>query len=463
MDTTHINNIKKKLKEDYNFIKNDGAILTNIARDLLTENDNDYQKTVDFIDTLSKKDIQNRMQKIMNDLETAGEISSLVKETIKKDNLKLDKLKQSLEGLENEYSELEDSKTELEKSIKDLQDKLELKEIEITSKIKSDQDKHDSHLASLENILTEKKIELVDIQNTLDSVFQNGYENEYNIEKCDYVLVYDKDIYNYGNTNHIYYLDVSKYCPYTINSDATHKYKNYDEYQSRQSYDIIYRCVGYNHVKSNLCFPINIKLLNNEYIIKTYVNFNKITDNESELLVIYITNFGRIIKSNTIKISIETHNTNILHINEHRLIDLEYNYNIKMQKEYDHSCLMIHKIVYGIKNKPDIFPLNIAPKLNYRMPRIFLDVIDAFHTQNNDLMQECCKKYLTITRTKGTDKQIIDNIEFDRIIRDKDLIIAEKDKIIENNNKHIEEQNNEIEKMKQEIAKLKSALSVFVS
>ena len=85
MDTTHINNIKKKLKEDYNFIKNDGDILTNIARDLLTENDNDYQKTIEFIDTLSKKDIQNRMQKIMNDLETAGEISSLVKETIKKE------------------------------------------------------------------------------------------------------------------------------------------------------------------------------------------------------------------------------------------------------------------------------------------------------------------------------------------------------------------------------------------
>ena len=79
------------------------------------------------------------------------------------------------------------------------------------------------------------------------------------------------------------------------------------------------------------------------------------------------------------------------------------------------------------------------------------------------IYRECCKKYLSITRTKGTDEQIIDNIEFDRIIRDKDLIITEKDKIIENNNKHIEEQNNEIEKMKQEIAKLKSALSVFVS
>ena len=124
---------------------------------------------------------------------------------------------------------------------------------------------------------------------------------------------------------------------------------------------------------------------------------------------------------------------------------------------------MIHKIVYGIKNKPDSFPLNIAPKLNYRMPRIFLDVIDAFHTQNNDLMQECCKKYLAITRTKGNNEQIIDNIEFDRIIHDKELLIVKKDKIIENNNKHIEEQNNEIEKMKHEIAKLKSALAVFAS
>ena len=441
MDTTNINNIKKKLKEDYNFIKNDGAILTNIARDLLTENDNDYQKTVEFIDTLSKKDIQNRMQKIMNDLETSGEISSLVKETIKKDTLKLDKLKQSLEGLENEYSELEDSKTELEKSIKDLQDKLELKEIEITSKIKSDQDKHDSHLASLENILTEKKIELVDIQNTLDSVFQNGYENEFNYLECDY-----------------------------IKKEPVIHLKN----------NFIIKDISLN-------FPILEKLEDYEYIIKYYylnintpkkdnsfVNFSSQYNFEKCIFVLYITNYGRLIKSNIAnfyigKLDLGTSMGGhrgyyfdvclnpIINISGNNLVSYSKSIYVESDQYNAWGKSTINQNIYDSRE------ITQVTKLNYRMPRIFLDVIDAFHTQNNDLMQECCKKYLSITRTKGTDEQIIDNIEFDRIIRDKDLIITEKDKIIENNNKHIEEQNNEIEKMKQEIAKLKSALSVFVS
>jgi hypothetical protein len=93
------------------------------------------------------------------------------------------------------------------------------------------------------------------------------------------------------------------------------------------------------------------------------------------------------------------------------------------------------------------------------MPRIFLDVIDAFHTQDTDMIQECCKKYLSITRTKGTDEQIINTIEYEKIIKDKDTIIGKKDKIIEDNKKCIVEQNNEIEKLKLEINKLKSALS----
>jgi hypothetical protein len=38
MSAENIRKIKIKLKEDYYFIKNDGNILNNIAKDLLTEN-----------------------------------------------------------------------------------------------------------------------------------------------------------------------------------------------------------------------------------------------------------------------------------------------------------------------------------------------------------------------------------------------------------------------------------------
>ena len=129
---------------------------------------------------------------------------------------------------------------------------------------------------------------------------------------------------------------------------------------------------------------------------------------------------------------------------------------------YDNYNYCYTKVLYRQPNQ-NITPPSILPKLTYRMPRIFLDVIDAFHTQNNDMMQECCKTYLSITRTKGTEKEIIDNIEFNKIIKEKDTLITEKDALIKEKDTLIEEKNNEIEKMKLEIAKLKSALLVFTN
>jgi signal transduction histidine kinase len=225
--SSNIINIKKKLKEDYNFIKNDGNILNALAIELLKENNMEYQKTLDFIDTLSKKDIQNKMNKIMNELETAGEISFLVNETIKKENTRLKEITEIIKKKENYNSELGNDKMSLEKIIKMLEDTLELKKIEISSKIQTEQDKHDSHIKTLKNELIEKESELVDIINTIDNVFQNSYENEYDFPECDYVLTYDKDIYNYGNTNHIHYLDVKKYILILL-KEFQHQMKNKD-------------------------------------------------------------------------------------------------------------------------------------------------------------------------------------------------------------------------------------------
>ena len=104
MSAENILKIKTKLKEDYNFIKNDGNILINIAKNLLIEND--LQKTFDFMDTLTKRDIQNRMQKIMNDLETAGEISTMMRANIiantKIETDKLETIKTNIEQLRAE-------------------------------------------------------------------------------------------------------------------------------------------------------------------------------------------------------------------------------------------------------------------------------------------------------------------------------------------------------------------------
>jgi predicted XRE-type DNA-binding protein len=438
------------------------------------------------------------MNKIMIELETAGEISSLVKETIKKETNKLDKIKQSIEelendieDLENENSELETNKTELEKTIKDLEHNLELKQSEITSKIQFEQDKHDSYIASLENILTEKKIELVDIQNTLDSVFQNGYENEFDFTECDYIikepfihLNVDKALKSiYGiTTDNLYF--VSNYSYYNHEYNKLLKQNNYN-------YNINY-CIRKQEEIHNLNFPIIIKLNTLEFIVKVYlINLNKnnirdyassgIFNNisselEKTYMFIYLTNFGRFIASeiNCFKSVFGQTTCGISH-NDYCFKMLKNNINcincneflwlvttIKNINDYNGNH-GFDQIVLSKNLIEEIPPPTILPKLNYRMPRLFLDVIDAFHTQNNDLMQECCKKYLTITRSKGNEQQIIDNIEFDRIIRNKDNFIEEQNKLIKERNITIGEQNSEIEKLKLEITKLKSALAVFAS
>jgi hypothetical protein len=104
-----------------------------------------------------------------------------------------------------------------------------------------------------------------------------------------------------------------------------------------------------------------------------------------------------------------------------------------------------------------------AQKLTFRMPRIFLDVIDAFHTQNNDLMQDCCKKYLDITRECQYKTDLILSIEQNSIIQKQTEELNKKDKEIEERDIIIKNLQEELEKIKLENAKLKTALSVFTS
>jgi hypothetical protein len=466
MNTENILKIKNKLKEDYNFIKNDGNILTNIAKDLLTENDNDYQKTLEFLETLSKQNIQDRMWEMMQDLETAGEISYLIKENYKKDKIKLDNLKLEIKKITNTICELEN-----------------------------------------------KKLELSDIKLTYDKFYSTGYDNEFEYDKCEYI-----------SKNPVIHLDVDK-----ILTDLDMKKCNIYNITK----DMLLSCNKYKEqIKIKLNYPIDISLQNNEKIIKVYiikdVNYNtynneinigkrnniysdKIPDTlYSKINIIYLSNYGRLIKSNDLLLSNEIKklvcsfpgggrsSSDVKYIKSNTYII--YN---KLLSILNDDFIQINESIstreyIGITiNKVNDSINTILPKLNFRMPRIFLDVIDAFHTQNTDLMQECCKKYLCITRkltfeeafdkieceTKLIDKQLIideknkqleeQNLTINLYIKqlednnkcilDKETIIIEKDNVIETMNERIEEQNSEIEKMKLEIAKLKSALTVFTS
>jgi hypothetical protein len=442
MDTIHINNIKKKLKEDYNFIKNDGAVLQNVAIDLLTENNNDYQKTIEFIDTLSKKNIYDRMLEMYYELETAGEISLLISDITRKEELKIYNLRLEIDNIEHEIS-----------------------------------------------VLNNKKQELNDIDALYDKYYSNRYTNEFNYDNCNYII--KENNYIYLNVDKI--LDDLTNNTCTINNICKDNLCIYNEYNKYITNGNQYSGLVKGTYKLN--YPIKILLQENEQIIKIFINKDisyktykhepvwkkKCNNNQnvpiidtlySKINVIYLTNFGRFIKSNECLISnkMDSHTTHvmIMQTRYYKYIALETiiynNKNLsKLIYNYDNYNFDKLSVKSSITEIYDSHEITQATKLNYRMPRLFLDVINAFHTQNNELMQECCKKYLSITRTKGTDEQIIDNIEFNRIIKDKETIIIEKDNVIEIMNKRIEEQNSEIEKMKLEIAKLKPALTVFTS
>jgi hypothetical protein len=458
--------IKAKLKEDFSFIKNDGKVLDYLVKEILSENNNELQKTLDFIDTLCKKDVQNRITRIIKELETAGEISLVIKDEIKKDNDKLDKLNTQIDKLEDTISELEETKDELEETISELQVNFEKKQNEIKIELDKENENRTKELEKLNNARDILDTELIKIQSNIDNIFENSYENEFVYDECDYIIkepMIHLDVEKALTKMH----DINNYVYYNKQNEYVRlkKYKNETFYKNRNYYDLSDLGIVIYQIIFN--FPINIKLNDNEIIIKTFIITKIANKRYIKYNLVYLTNYGRIINSNDIGIQTSFNGS---HGNHNIYTNIEPTFTILENKYYkcysiieqlhSNSAPYVEKII--VINH-DIPSSTILPKLLYRMPRLFLDVIDAFHTQNNDLMQECCKKYLSIARAKGTEKDIIDNIEYDRIIQTKDTIIIEKDLMIKTQNEIIEKQKEEIEKMKLEITKLKSALLVFTN
>jgi hypothetical protein len=119
-------------------------------------------------------------------------------------------------------------------------------------------------------------------------------------------------------------------------------------------------------------------------------------------------------------------------------------------------------MTFNIEGEQNKINLIEQPKLNYRIPRLFIDVIDAFHTQNTDLMQEYCKKYLDITRESKIKDSILKDLELNNKLKEKDDIIKLKDIELEDKNKIIISQQEEINKLKEELMKFKKSLSNLI-
>ena len=185
--------------------------------------------------------------------------------------------------------------------------------------------------------------------------------------------------------------------------------------------------------------------------------------------IVYITNYGRIFKSNDliIKPGILQHNNrnnnydNHTYKFEYKDIDGLIIYNNNKTKfystgeldRYGHPREFLRLTIGGDQNKINLIEQS---KLNYRMPKLFIDVIDAFHTQNTDLMQECCKTYLEISRESKVKESIMLDIKIKNISDEKDKIIEQKDKIIQDKDIEIESIKKQLEELQQKYDKIKS-------
>ena len=102
-------------------------------------------------------------------------------------------------------------------------------------------------------------------------------------------------------------------------------------------------------------------------------------------------------------------------------------------------------------------------ELYYRMPQLFLDVIIAFNEHDTHRMQECCKKYLDITRKKENKNEIFTASQVGKVITQKNEYIINKNNKIIQLSCIISSQTTELEKLKSENTKLKQALKHFIN
>ena len=451
-----INTINKQLKANFKFIKYDGMILDTFSEKLLKKNEMNLQKTIEYLDTLSKKDIIESFECIVKEIETVKEINDVYKNTIQKNKDEIELLQEKYDKLIEINSGLETSmetsmKTSMNKAKQIFeeckkQDETDLINFAIYKYEENEKLKTMTDEATIkfnENIL-KQETKLKVLTDAIDGVYRNEiYEDEFNIPKSQFVekgrlLQLKPDIYSVDNgllfSNHKdnYFKELNVY-ENTINKKLVF---NYDKLLPENEYVILIR------IETHHAYIPNHLIINNSGI-KYYID---------EFNVIYITNYGRIIK---IKPELNLHCPTDYcghpgYLQYMPMTNIIY----KQNKLYNQSG-------YHPYREDEILDYELQ-SLSYRMPILFLTVIEAFQQQNTDMMQECCKKYLDITRESQRKTEILTSLQYNKTVTEKDAIITKKNDMIKENEAIIEYQTIELEKLKNEIAKLKKALSSFV-
>lgn len=481
MEQQKIAKIKQELKANYKFIKYDGLILETFATNLLKLHSSDVSKTIEYLEALSKKDITDKFISIVKDFETSNEISEIIKSSIQIENEKVKVRQAKVNVLDKETDDLLEYKEELEADL---------------AKLKTEQEKITDDFKQIcqarETIFTDKikqlEITKTTLQDTIDGVYRNElYEDEFNIPEHEYVqshpLVQLKDkIYTDKPKNNI---TLSK-TNITFSNFGFNKGVGVGVVNNLSNYfwNIYNHSVVYKHDKLLQPDEYIIGIIDNYDCNEDYVGFNNSRRYKyvSNVELIYLSNYGRFIKS------CRRTESNLIHMYNDCIVSSDpintddsriWIINNKLHKKYiNHKNLknwqeIVATSFYGMNNHYENIdnepgypkPLDEArlPLLPYKMPKLFLDVINAFRNNSTDEMQICCKRYLDITRETDRKKEILTTLQFNKTIKEKDDIIARKENIIKEHSVIIDYQNEELEKLKNENAKLKKALQSFLN
>jgi hypothetical protein len=389
-DNSDIKKIKYQIKKYFSFIKNDDIVLTNFAKNLLFTANNDIDQVILNLKNMSIKEVETKLDTLTLELNLINGNDILVNKNKK---------------LTEENDLLRQHKNIIEKEINVIENKIST------------------------------------LKNTVNNFYKND-DSEYIFKEAKYIL-----------KTPILHLDVDK-----IVEDLTNKcceIENINCNELMRHYVAIYDKYARNqywHAKDiiKINFPINIKLEADEIIIKIYCIHKKnikLIDYRYVYNIIYITNYGRMIKTNNIEFFLDnplysessrsgcgymtTPNKETVS-NEFSIIKDNQYYICKLLSLTDPDSGYQPKYDLGISFTKKSINIVEQPKLLYRIPQIFINVIDALNTQDTELLQECCKKYFELKKSKHSE------------IEEKNIIIKS--------------QQEEINKLKIELSEIKNEL-----
>jgi len=371
----------------------------------------------------------------------------------------------------------------LKNDISDLSKEQKIKNDEIFSleniiKTKSNE------VSQYELLINERIIHLDSINKILDNIYNDDlFIDEFKLEETKYIF---NDPIIYLNIELILNDLLNNYCTiHGITKDLFVIDTNY--YQVSQSF---------KKKEFKLNFPIAIKLIGDEFIIKIYIKFknnivyenfipqdtnhlyhtneyyirelNKIST-KKVFSIVYLTNYGRFLESDDLCFynikSISSKNNDLI-----KYLNLPTNFKFfdgdRDMYIVDVDCLGVNPhrsgyeqerfdIVY--KSRKIDIATTIPQSLTYKLPKLFLDVITSFETCNTQLMQDCCRNYLDISKINKTKEKIMK----DNIIKEKDKIINELVINITDMNIIIEKKDEDINSLQEQLDEIKKELSDY--